>query len=105
MNKRIRKKKIFNDRRDYKGVATKSIEEDADKLKELALQLYQHIYFVKNEKTNMTIPKITRTAPVARFSVFAGALLANKAAVLAQIKVNNTHKKNTGQFGRPPIIK
>ena len=58
---------------------------------------------MENPKT--TIPRITRMIPVALFNVSGVALLANLAAILAQIRVNTTHKINTIQSGAPPIIK
>lgn len=51
------------------------------------------------------MPRITSTAPVARLSVFGAALLANRAAILAHMKVNSTQSPNTSQSGVPPMVK
>lgn len=51
------------------------------------------------------MPKITNIIPVARFNILGVVLLANTAAILAQMKVNNTHKLHTSQSGAPPITK
>lgn len=53
----------------------------------------------------MAIPKTTRTAPVARFNVFAEALFANKAAILAHKSVLKTQKSKDAISGAPPIAK
>lgn len=53
----------------------------------------------------MTAPKATRTIPVARFKVLGSALLAKRAAILAQIKVKITHREKTVQSGVPPMAK
>ena len=53
----------------------------------------------------MLNPKITSTMPVARFKVLGSALLANTAAILAQIKVNKTHKIRMVRSGAPPMPK
>lgn len=50
----------------------------------------------------MAAPRITSTTPVARFSVLGSALLANTAAMRAQIRVNTTHSASTVQSGAPP---
>ena len=64
----------------------------------------KHIYF-STENPKITIPSTTSTIPVARFNVFGSALLANKAAMRAQINVNITHSPKTVQSGVPPIVK
>ena len=51
------------------------------------------------------MPSTTRITPVTRFRVLGVALLANSAAIRAQIRVNTTHKINTIQSGCPPMAK
>ena len=51
------------------------------------------------------MPSITSTMPVARFKVFADALFAKTAAILAQRSVNAIHKSSTNQSGFPPMAK
>ena len=51
------------------------------------------------------MPSITSTIPVARFKVFADALFAKTAAILAQRSVNAIHKISTNQSGFPPMAK
>ena len=51
------------------------------------------------------MPSITSTIPVARFKVFADALFAKTAAILAQRSVNAIHKSSTNQSGFPPMAK
>lgn len=48
---------------------------------------------------------MTRTLPVTLFNVFGSALFANKAAILAQKRVNTTHAIQTRKSGTPPIAK
>ena len=61
-------------------------------------------YFIA-EKPKTTIPKITNIIPVARFKVFALALFANFAAILAKTRVNAMQSTNGSQSGFPPIAK
>ena len=56
---------------------------------------------VNREKSITTAPSTTRTTPVARLRVLGEALLANTAAIRAQINVNTTHKTKTVQSGAP----
>ena len=53
----------------------------------------------------MAIPRIRRTTPVALFNVIALALLANRAAILAQNRVDNTQSTRINGSGIPPITK
>ena len=55
--------------------------------------------------TITTRPRITRITPVTRFRVLGVALLANSAAIRAQIRVNTTHRIHTVQSGMPPMAK
>ena len=66
----------------------------------------QH-YFSQVSSLNSitTAPRTTSTTPVARFSVFGVALLANMAAIRAHTSVNTTHSQNTVQSGAPPMAK
>ena len=61
--------------------------------------------YFKSEKAITTIPRITSTTPVARFSVSGAALFANTAAILAHRNVNRTHSMRTGTSGAPPMEK
>lgn len=47
----------------------------------------------------------TMTTPTTRFSVFASALFAMREAILAQIKVNITHRIRQVMSGIPPMAK
>ena len=60
---------------------------------------------LRSENANTTMPSITSTIPVARFKVFADALFAKTAAILAQRSVNAIHKSSTNQSGFPPMAK
>ncbi len=60
---------------------------------------------MSSEKTMITMPSTTSTAPVARLRVFGVALLANRAAILAHMKVNSTQSPNISQSGVPPMVK
>ena len=51
------------------------------------------------------MPSTTRITPVTRFRVLGVALLANSAAIRAQIRVNTTHRIHTVQSGMPPMAK
>ena len=51
------------------------------------------------------MPSTTRITPVTRFRVLGVALLANSAAIRAQIRVKMTHRIHTVQSGIPPMAK
>ena len=53
----------------------------------------------------MAPPRITSTIPVTRFNVSADALLANLAAILAQIRVKTTQSTSNRISGIPPMAK
>mgnify|MGYP005875577977 FL=1 len=72
-------------------------------IKELAKKNRSYRRFYENKK--ITIPRTTRTIPVALFKVLGVALFANKAAILAQTRVKRIHKIHTVKLGNPPIIK
>ena len=59
--------------------------------------LLRDSFYVRSENNMTTAPSITRIIPVTRFNVLGSALFANRAAILAQIKVNTTHSENTVQ--------
>ena len=70
------------------------------------------IYFKRQSRRScipltpmITAPKITSTTPVARFSVWGCARLANTAATRAHQSVNTTHSAHTVRSGRPPMAK
>ena len=65
----------------------------------------ERINQLRSENANTTMPSITSTIPVARFKVFADALFAKTAAILAQRSVNAIHKSSTNQSGFPPMAK
>ena len=73
-----------------------------------AVRAYSYIFKknqLRSENANTTMPSITSTIPVARFKVFADALFAKTAAILAQRSVNAIHKSSTNQSGFPPMAK
>ena len=70
-------------------------------IKELAKKNRSYRRFYENKK--ITIPRTTRTIPVALFKVLGVALFANKAAILAQIRVKIIHKIHTVKFCYPGI--
>lgn len=67
------------------------------------MRIHSSILVYENKK--ITIPRTTRTIPVALFKVLGVALFANKAAILAQTRVKRIHKIHTVKLGNPPIIK
>lgn len=58
-----------------------------------------------SENRNIAAPRITRTTPVARLSVFGSARFANTAAILAHMNVNTMHRTSTVISGVSPIAK
>ena len=54
-----------------------------------------HSHYALCPNTIITTPNTTSTSPVARFRVFGCALLANNAAIRAQINVKTTHNPIT----------
>ena len=58
-----------------------------------------------SENAMTAMPSTTSTAPVARLRVLGVALLANRAAILAHMKVNSTQSTNISQSGVPPMVK
>ena len=61
--------------------------------------------YPKKLNIRIAVPKITKTIPVAWFKVLGSALLAKRAAILAQIKVKMIHRANIPQSGAPPMAK
>lgn len=65
----------------------------------------KNIGYPKKLNNIIAAPKITNTIPVAWFKVLGSALLAKRAAILAQIKVKIMHRAKIPQSGAPPMVK
>ena len=74
-------------------------------MKKTGCEFYSLFFYFISEKPKTTIPKRTNIIPVARFRVFALALFAIFAAILAKISVKRIQSAKGSESGMPPIAK